>query len=293
MSTRAEEGMEAGFKLKLAMFKDQVVTAADINTISTMKSRGVRDDDIYLCTYPKSGAHWTWEIINMITAGQAEYAKHWLRSSHIDMGMEEDFETISSPRILSSHHRPSILPRQIWERKCRVINVQRNPKDVAVSYYNNLTNQDWLDKSKDPSFTGSWENFMDAFIKGNLPYDSVLDHMLAWNKFPEDYPDVPFLQVHFEELKRNNVEEIKRLAEFLNRPLSDKVYEEISDACSFSELKQASKHKDPTHLNPWRDGSSGLFSRGETGDWKNWFTVAQSERFDKMYEEKCHRPFPY
>ena len=30
---------------------------------------------------------------------------------------------------------------------------------------------------------------------------------------------------------------------------------------------------------------------GIVGDWKNWFTVAQSEKMDRMYQEKMKRPF--
>ncbi|XP_071086970.1 sulfotransferase 1B1-like [Haliotis cracherodii] len=294
MSTRAEEGMRAGFKLKLAMFEDHVVPSSFIPLLSSFKTREVREGDIFLCTYPKSGTYWTWEILNMILKGEAKYAEHWMCSTFMDERNEEVLDNIPSPRILVTHVIPSNLPTAIWERKCHVINVQRNPKDVAGSYYSHVTNQNWLYKGTEPSFNGSWENFIDAYIKGNTPHDSVFDHNLSWNKVPEDYPDVPFLQIHYEDLKKNAVTVVKQLAEFINHPLPDKVYEEIAEACRFTKLKHAHKHvKNPTYYNPWIEGSTGHFRKGETGDWKNWFTVAQSERFDRMYEQKFHRSFPY
>ncbi|XP_071087562.1 sulfotransferase 1C2-like [Haliotis cracherodii] len=294
MSTRAEEGMLAGFQLKLTMFEDLVVPSCSISLLSSFKFREVRDDDIYLCTYPKSGTFWTWEILNMIIKGEAKYADHWMSSCYIDHRHEDVIDTIPSPRILVTHMTPRTLPRAVWERKCHVINVQRNPKDVAVSYYSQLTNQNWMNESTEPSFTGSWENFFDAYIKGNILYGSVFDHNLSWDKVPEDHPDVPFLQIHYEDLKKNAVPVVKQLAEFFHHPLPDRVCEEIAEACTFTKLKNAHNHiKIPTYYYPWREGSTGHFRKGETGDWKNWFTVAQSERFDRIYEQKFHRAFSY
>ncbi|XP_067670562.1 sulfotransferase 1C2-like [Haliotis asinina] len=294
MPSRALQGMEYGFRLQLEMFEDLVIPSGIVHHLADMKSRTVRDDDIFLCTYPKSGTHWTWEILSMVVAGRPEYARHWQNSAHLDSRTEVELDSLPSPRILFTHLPPRLLPRELWNRKCHVINVQRNPKDAVVSYFVQHTNQNWVDKSRDAAFTGTWANYVDAHIKGNVPYDSVLNHSLCWNRFPQDHPDIPFLQVHFEDLKKDDVKEVKRLAEFINRPLPHKVYEQIAEACSFSKLKHAHEHtKDQTFHNKWREGSSGYFRKGEAGDWKNWFTVEQSERFDRVYQETFNRPFPY
>ncbi|XP_046574315.1 sulfotransferase 1A2-like [Haliotis rubra] len=77
------------------------------------------------------------------------------------------------------------------------------------------------------------------------------------------------------------------MAEYLDRPLPEEKYQEIADACSFKNLKNANeKNKDQTFHNRWQDGSSGYFRKGQAGDWKNWFTKAQSEEFDRQCELK-------
>lgn len=47
--------MVSGFSLQLEMFEDLVMPSGIVHHLSTMKTRSVRDDDIFVCTYPKSG----------------------------------------------------------------------------------------------------------------------------------------------------------------------------------------------------------------------------------------------
>ncbi|XP_071086086.1 sulfotransferase 1C2-like [Haliotis cracherodii] len=292
MATPAEIGMAGGIPYDMTD-EDGVVQMTIIADRSrTLKSRRLREDDILLCTFPKSGTHWTWEILNMIVAGKAEYAKHWQNSAWLEYRTEEELEELTSPRILHTHVLPRQLPESVWKMGCKVVCVWRNPKDCAVSYFCQESNQVWKDDSNVTcSFTGSWDDFLSLYQNGYVAFGSIFDYIFDWKKTAEQYS---ICQVQFKDMKQNCVNEIRRMAEYLNRPLPEETYVEIAEACSFSNLKHANENiKDQTYHSKWQQGSSGYFRKGKTGDWKNWFTVAQSEKFDKIYESKLNKSFPY
>ena len=71
-----------------------------------------------------------------------------------------DINTLPSPRILKSHLTYNIIPKSANEdNKCKYIYVARNPKDVAVSFFNFLTDLE--------RFEGPWEFFVKLFLEGN------------------------------------------------------------------------------------------------------------------------------
>jgi hypothetical protein len=59
---------------------------------------------------------------------------------------------------------------------CKVIYVARNPKDCCVSYFHHHKNM------KDAyGFEGSFEEFVDIFIKGTIGYGGYFHHLKVRN----------------------------------------------------------------------------------------------------------------
>ncbi|CAC5371699.1 SULT1 [Mytilus coruscus] len=75
--------------------------------------------------------------------------------------------------------------------------------------------------------------------------------------------------------------EIKILADFLGIQCPASTVEDIAKATSFQNMKQH-KIDDTKDLN----GKGFIYRKGEIGSWKNHFTVAQNERFDKQCTER-------
>ena len=71
------------------------------------------------------------------------------------------------------------------------------------------------------------------------------------------------------------------IAEFLNKPLSDELINRIAEQCTFKGMtKNETGYKMPG------EDSSSLLRKGVVGDWKNYFTPEQNERFEKEVLEK-------
>lgn len=82
-----------------------------------------------------SGTHWVWEIIRMLRKGNAEYEKDVKEVAFLDFRSLEQIQDLPSPRVLNCHYPLRNIPKQIFEKGTPIVHVQRNPKDVFVSYY--------------------------------------------------------------------------------------------------------------------------------------------------------------
>ena len=122
-----------------------------------------------------SGTTWVQEIVwQIFQEGQVE-STHFSERVPLLEGATypgtSDINTLPSPRILKSHLTYDIIPKSANEgNKCKYIYVARNPKDVAVSFYNFLTD---LERIKGP-----WEFFVKLFLEGNGKFINTLDKVL-------------------------------------------------------------------------------------------------------------------
>ncbi|XP_021357376.1 sulfotransferase 1A3-like, partial [Mizuhopecten yessoensis] len=114
-----------------------------------------RQEDVLLYTYPKSGTHWMYNILHMFLTGTMTYANPtYLEFNDIDM-----IKTMPSPRLFTTHLEVDLFPDDIKNGKGIVVNIIRNPKNVAVSYYC------FLSAMKDAGFTGDFSGFLHFFLK--------------------------------------------------------------------------------------------------------------------------------
>ena len=94
----------------------------------------VRDDDLFIVTYPKSGTTWTQQItLLLINNGEEEDrilidVMPWLEGE----AWFHKAKNMDSPRYIKSHLPYALIPR-VSNSRAKYIYVARNPKDCVVS----------------------------------------------------------------------------------------------------------------------------------------------------------------
>ncbi|XP_029648302.1 sulfotransferase 1C4-like [Octopus sinensis] len=266
--------------------------------LDRVKDFNVRDDDVFIVTYPKAGTTWLQEVLWLImNDGQLKEANEkqvYFRSPFLEfkdtvlneVGLELA-AAVPSPRVIKTHLQKRLAPKQLNDKNCKVVILFRNPKDVCVSYYHF-----YRSSSSMGNFKGSWNEFFEMFITGHTGHGSWFDFTESWWHSRHN-SNVKL--IYYEDMKKNLTKSVEELAKFLGRSLSHQNVDDIVKHCSFENMKTnpMTNHEDVYSINK---NISPLLRKGTVGDWKNHFTVAQSEVFDKVLEEKLGHlniPFTY
>jgi hypothetical protein len=184
--------------------------------------------------------------------------------------------SMNSPKLLKTHLRPNFFRQQIMENKAKVVVMFRNPKDTLVSFYHFYKALRALGP-----YTGTWNEFFEIIKNKQLIYGDWFEYTLAWWKLRNE-PNVLILK--YEEMKLNPVCNIKKLANFMDRELTQTQLDAIVQATSFNAMKDNSSVNYTD--NAFMTKGTTFMRKGVIGDWKNHFTVAQNTYFDAWYEEE-------
>ncbi|KAL1021527.1 hypothetical protein UPYG_G00014420 [Umbra pygmaea] len=252
-----------------------------------------RPDDILIATYPKAGTTWVSYILDLLYFGQTAPERQtslpiyervpFLESNFhvIPSGTELANKLTTTPRLIKTHFPIQFVPKSFWEQNCRARNVARNAKDNAVSYFH----FDRMNKMEPEP--GDWNNFLQRFMDGKMVFGSWYDHVTGWWEKKQTNSNIHYM--FYEDMVEDTRRELDRLCSFLGLSSSEEEKERVKLGTQFDNMKNNNMVNYSTI--PVMDFKTSPFMRkGKVGDWKNHFTVAQSEKFDEDYKKKMKKP---
>ena len=206
-----------------------------------------------------------------------------LTGDDYQFGWQQALDTLN-PRTLKSHLPYQFYGDSVLENGGKIIYIMRNPKDTAVSFFYNYHGLTIGDELKDLTM----QKFIKLFFETDVLYfGSVFDHFTSfWSQRSKSQ----LLIVFYEDLLRDKPREIRKIAKFLNVELNDEQVEMIVDATSFSTMavKESTRLLKPEEDKGLVRSGHKFYRKGEIGDWKNYFTVAESEMADEIIKRRLN-----
>ncbi|XP_056422387.1 amine sulfotransferase-like [Hyla sarda] len=252
--------------------------------IDSLQNFKIKEDDVFMITYPKSGTIWTQHILSLIYSEGYRNGTEQIETSERIPWIEfqflhkNDHNSRPSPRLFASHLSSRFVPQGLKNRKAKVIYVMRNPKDVIKSLYHFEAMAAFAETSPD------FDHFFMKFLEGDVFAGSWFDHVLGWYKHKEDFN---ILFIKYEDMIMDLRSVVKQICTFLGKALDDESLDIVVKKATFNEMKKEPLANKENMPEEFFDSKVGQFMRkGTIGDWKNTMTVAQSEAFDRIYQEK-------
>ena len=263
-----------GGQIKFPIF----ISQADMDLIE--KEFVVKDGDVFIVTYPRSGTTWTEQMVHLLVnkGEQGEQrltdAVPWLETlPHRPNSMIEFLEAMPQRRLFTSHLPYPLMPH-IDNTSAKIVYVARNPKDVAISTY-------FHNQSKG-GYEGSWDEYFQLFLYSDVGFGPYFDHVLPWWQASQKDKNILFLM--YENMKHDHAGNVAKLASFLDIQTDSQLIETVVRLSSF----QSMTSNETTNFDwiPQKADKPKHFRKGDIGDWRNHFSAEQSQQMDDLFMKK-------
>lgn len=251
-----------------------------------------RDDDIIISTYAKSGTTWMQQIVSQLLFNGDTEQDTQSMSAWVDFRFPP--KEVKLPALEAQTHRRFVkthLPVDalVYSPRARYIYIGRDGRDVLWSLHNHHKNGNevmYHAVNDTPGLVGPrfepppddirvyWHNWIH---KDGYPYWSFWENVRTWWEI-RNLPNL--LMVHFEVLKNNMPQEMRRIAEFLDIPIDESKWSEIVEHCTFEWMRNHGDKVVPLGGAAWAGGVKTFINKGVNGRWRDTLNAEESAEYE-------------
>ncbi|KAL1449725.1 hypothetical protein WDU94_002205 [Cyamophila willieti] len=268
----------------------------------------VRDDDVWVCSFPKTGTTWTQEMVWCI-ANDLDYeaakvvlperfpfleltplfdyrSNQDLAITDLDRSSIQSIQQTQGRRFIKAHLPWKLLPRKLQNgsTQAKIIYVTRNPKDTCISYYHHCHLLE--------GYSGDFEDFYKLFLNDALCFAPFWDHVLDFWAVAKKNKNILF--VKFEDMKKDLGSIILKVASHVDKTLTPDQVESLKSHLSFENMKNnpATNYEFVKEFNKTNKLIAdkfleGQFMRsGQVGGWQTRMSPEVIEAFDEWSRSK-------
>ncbi len=260
-----------------------------------------RDNDIVIATYAKSGTTWLQQVVSQLLFNGAEELEVAQMSPWVDLRLPPKaiklsaLEAQSHRRFVKTHLPVDAL---VFSPRAKYIYIGRDGRDVVWSMFNHHANANaaWYQALNDtPGRVGPpigkppasiRQYFVDWMEGDGHPFWPFWENIRSWWNV-RTLPNV--LLIHFSELKTDLPGQIRKIAQFLDVAIDERMFPKIVEHCSFDYMKRHATKSVPLGGAFWDGGAETFVHKGTNGRWRDvltaedcrWYeTVAQAQLGD-------------
>jgi aryl sulfotransferase len=250
----------------------------------------IRDGDIVIATYAKSGTTWMQQIVAQLVFDGADLSltdlSPWVDMRLMGPDVFEALERQTHRRFMKTHlpaDALAISPRALY------IHIGRDGRDVAWSFFNHYVNYSEKRIEEMNSFPGlvgppfppcppdPLTFFRTWFANDGAPLWPFWSHVRSWWAI-RHLPNVMF--IHFNDLKADLAGSIRRIANFLGISVGDETFPRIVEHCGFDYMKDKAELVAPRGGASFKGGARTFIHKGTNGRWRDMLPPAESAAYE-------------